>query len=835
MNKIRYFNLIAALALVVAALPLAQTARAEGSSPDLARGMQFVPGEAVVSFQNGQDAAAYTAQAAALAETVGAQVVKQENNLALMSFAPDADVAAVVGELAAHDGVAFAEPNFVAFSPDAISATAIPVTTVEYATTGGETLTLTADMLRDMRTRRKVGGRMQAVPTYPNDFSNNWSWVKISTDIIWPDKSSNPVVCVADTGVDASHPDLKGYVINGQDFVDGDFVPSDDNGHGTHVAGMIAARMNNGAATVAGISTSKILAVKVLNSQGLGTSFDIASGIRYCASKGAKIINLSLGGYSASQAEYDALNYAESTKGLLVVTAAGNDSTSDFFFPAAWASSNVCQDGTAGPCAGGNANSLASGLISVAAARSLQTKNNDSSIWVDANGNSVDDTISEDVADCATNFSNFGDWVSMVAPGEDILSTTPNSNPFYMNYYEGVPFGYAALSGTSMAAAHVAGAAARVWSVGVALFGTPTRINVKNQLINMGAPLNILDDPNANGGYGDGGFAGDGPFCWPSSMSGATYLNVADAMQRMSIGAILVLDANTGLPLSSAKVTVNMQGSSAIYDTALVSATTPFVDLLNIPASATRTFEIKVSKTLYTTGAVKIGTMVVDPSMAGSVWSGDNLSTAIPKNVGINVVASWFNKQAYVPVYGAGAKRDLDLYMWTPPNGLPLTPSTITKFIVGPKETLWNSPGVDSYTYFGSLLSPPYARSFFDGGTGDLDPSVKTPVGLETINIKQSKLVSKLPPWLSPYYSGQYDFILTDNGSGKLTNNGSYPATVTVWIKGVRYTSVTIPDGCAGDAWKALTINGTSYTLGTNPVTSCGDFTEQPTGLWPYH
>jgi subtilisin family serine protease len=202
---------------VLAALPVARTAQAEDGSPELSRDMQFVPGEAVVGFEPGQDTTAYAAQASALADTVGVQVVEQSDNLALMSFAPDADVPAVVEELAAQDGVDFAEPNYVVYAPDAISAVAIPVMTVDRPTTGGETLTLTADILRAMRTNREVSGVIQAVPTYPNDFSNNWSWVKISTDIIWPDKAANPKVCVVDTGVDANHPDLRGYVVNGRD------------------------------------------------------------------------------------------------------------------------------------------------------------------------------------------------------------------------------------------------------------------------------------------------------------------------------------------------------------------------------------------------------------------------------------------------------------------------------------------------------------------------------------------------------------------------------------------------------------------------------------------
>jgi hypothetical protein len=381
-----------------------------------------------------------------------------------------------------------------------------------------------------------------------------------------------------------------------------------------------------------------------------------------------------------------------------------------------------------------------------------------------------------------------------------------------------------------MAAAHVSGAAARVWSIGTNLFGSFTKANVKTQLISQGGSLNLADDPNAIGSYGDGGYLGDGPFCWPANMSSATYLNVATAMQRMSIGAVLVLDATSGLPLQGASVTVNKKGSTSALDTAKVSATTPFVDFLNIPANNTFTYEVKVNKPGYTTGSVKIGEMAVDPGMSGSVWSGDNLSIGVPKIAGVNVVATWFNKQAFIAGYGAGQKRDLDLYAWMPPNGLSLTPSANTKAIVGPKPTLWNSPGIDNYVYFGSPLVAPFARSFFDGGSGDPSPSIATPVGLESINIKASTLVSRLPPYLSPYYVGNYTFIVTDGGTVKL-NNSNYPVIVTLWTKGVPRASVTMPDCTGHNAWKALTINGFTLTLG-NTLAACGDFSSG--GLWPY-
>jgi hypothetical protein len=197
-----------------------------------------------------------------------------------------------------------------------------------------------------------------------------------------------------------------------------------------------------------------------------------------------------------------------------------------------------------------------------------------------------------------------------------------------------------------------------------------------------------------------------------------------------------------------------------------------------------------------------------------------------------------------VPVYGTGAKRDLDLYMWTPPNGLLTTPLASTKAIVGPKESLWNSPGLDSYAYFGSLLYHPFARSFFDGGSGDPNPTVATAVGFETINIKQ-KSTTRPAPGVLPYYAGEYVFILTDGGSGDLANyvvlNGEeevvavYLPVISVWVKGARFRQVTLPGGCAGYAWRALKINGVTYTLG-DTSSFCGDFVEQPApGLWPYH
>src|SRR5262249_38822219 len=160
---------------------------------------------------------------------------------------------------------------------------------------------------------------------------SQWGWAYVGADIVWPDTKAT-MVAVVDTGVDASHPDLMGQVVNGFDFVNNDMVAADDNGHGTHVAGIIGAKVNdkNG---IAGVSRSKIYAVKVLDATGAGTLFDVAQGIRKAADyPQVKVINVSLG--IADEVPplalpyptlLGAVEYATVTKGKLIVAAAGND------------------------------------------------------------------------------------------------------------------------------------------------------------------------------------------------------------------------------------------------------------------------------------------------------------------------------------------------------------------------------------------------------------------------------------------------------------------------------------------------------------------------------
>ncbi|HEX6922705.1 MAG TPA: S8 family serine peptidase, partial [Bacillales bacterium] len=220
----------------------------------------------------------------------------------------------------------------------------------------------------------------------PNDpkISRQWYLDAIHMFEAWDiTKGSSAItVAVLDTGVDANHQDLKGHVLPGYDFVNHDSNPADDNGHGTHVAGIIAAQTNNGKG-VAGVSfNTKILPVKVANERGIIVSTDAVSGIYYAIRHGADVINMSYGSVVPTQAELDAL-WAAYNKGIVLVAASGNSGTRELEFPASYYP-----------------------VISVAAT---------------------------DRAGQQAGFSTWGPAVDIAAPGVDIFSTDITGNPGYSN------------------------------------------------------------------------------------------------------------------------------------------------------------------------------------------------------------------------------------------------------------------------------------------------------------------------------------------------------------------------------------------------------------------
>ncbi|OGN97195.1 MAG: hypothetical protein A2Z77_06410 [Chloroflexi bacterium RBG_13_51_36] len=237
----------------------------------------------------------------------------------------------------------------------------------------------------------------------PDDplLGSQWDMVKVQAPQAWEVTTGSASINIAilDTGVDLDHPDLANKIISNVNF-SGSPTVDDVCGHGTHVAGIAAAMTNNGIG-VAGLGYSAaIMNVKVMGDSGTGTYSAIASGIIWAADNGADVINMSLGGSSASSILQDAVNYAWS-KGAVVVAAAGNGGSTAPMYPACYTD-----------------------CMAVAAT---------------------------DAIDGKASWSNYGDWVDVAAPGVCIYSTLKDNN-----------YGYK--SGTSMASPHVAGLAALVFA-----------------------------------------------------------------------------------------------------------------------------------------------------------------------------------------------------------------------------------------------------------------------------------------------------------------------------------------------------------------------------------
>lgn len=220
-------------------------------------------------------------------------------------------------------------------------------------------------------------------------------------------RGAGVTVCVVDTGIQGNHPDLSSNVVGGENFVvkKGWVNPSawgDDHGHGTHVAGTIAA-LDNDIGVVGVAPEAKLFAAKVLDFRGSGYMSAVADGIRSCMRNGARVINMSLGSSADSLLVRSAVLDA-SVSGVVLVAAAGNEQTDvSNSYPAAYAE-----------------------VIAVSA--------------VDSNFQFA-------------YFSNFGSKIRFSAPGVGVYSTTKGST-------------YTTMNGTSMASPHVAGVAALAISAG---------------------------------------------------------------------------------------------------------------------------------------------------------------------------------------------------------------------------------------------------------------------------------------------------------------------------------------------------------------------------------
>jgi len=178
---------------------------------------------------------------------------------------------------------------------------------------------------------------LHAADTIPNDpnLGLQYGLINIRAPQGWDltTGSASVTIAIIDTGVDFSHIDLANKLVPGYDFVNNDTDPQDDNGHGTHVAGIAAASSNNSLG-IAGVSWgARIMPVKVLNNKAIGTYANMALCVIWAVDRGAQIINLSLGGTGSSSVLADAINYAHN-RGAVVVAAAGNTGDNFILYPA---------------------------------------------------------------------------------------------------------------------------------------------------------------------------------------------------------------------------------------------------------------------------------------------------------------------------------------------------------------------------------------------------------------------------------------------------------------------------------------------------------------------
>jgi subtilisin family serine protease len=276
-----------------------------------------------------------------------------------------------------------------------------------------------------------VAYRVQALPDDPL-YGEQWALPGIGAPEAWGRStgSKSVVVAVLDTGIDVEHPDLQANIwsnpdpgqdgysgdVHGWNFIENNNDLSDGYGHGTHVAGIIGAVGDN-AVGISGVNWSvSLMPLKICSATGFCEAGAEIAALEYAVAHGAKIANASFGAPGGGYPPEEEAIRAAGQAGLLFVAAAGNQSANNDaepFYPASYPLENI---------------------ISVAASTPTET---------------------------LASFSNFGaDSVSLAAPGENILSTLPPSGAVLSS-----PTGYGFLSGTSMAAPQVTGAAALLWSM----------------------------------------------------------------------------------------------------------------------------------------------------------------------------------------------------------------------------------------------------------------------------------------------------------------------------------------------------------------------------------
>ena len=281
-----------------------------GFKPGLVAGKDFVEGQIIVGYREGASTQAVVAAARALGGTVKKEI-PGSGSAVLLNFGSEAQTQAAIRQLVKRPDVLFVERNGIVRIPP-------------------------QPQLPNLRKQGLKGGgakgqglNINAVSADPGTGFQYHLTVIRKTATLPALSATPPTVAVIDTGVDYTHPDLKGKVILGKNVVANNMNPFDDNGHGTHVAGIIAAKAGNTAYGEGVCPNCKILAIKVMGLDGSGTSFDIADGMAYArtavTNPPTKVVNMSLAGPNSVliSTQVDLLKAANK----VLVAAAGNGNT----------------------------------------------------------------------------------------------------------------------------------------------------------------------------------------------------------------------------------------------------------------------------------------------------------------------------------------------------------------------------------------------------------------------------------------------------------------------------------------------------------------------------
>lgn len=432
--------------------------------------------------------------------------------------------------------------------------------------------------------------RQQAVTVADPRRGEQWALDMINAPTGWSYSVGSPdaMVAVLDTGIQLSHPDLSANLfkntaevagngldddgngriddVNGWNAYDQTPNVNDDNGHGTQMAGIIAAASNK--AGIAGLAfASRLIPVKVLNAEGVGTSSSIIDGINYAVRNRASVINISVTSVMDDAAVKGAIEFA-STFNVTTVAPMGNDGARLTRFPAAWSRSLP--------------------VVAVGATNA---------------------------SDARPNFSNWGDWNTVTAPGENILTTTIGSS-------------YASVSGTSAAAAYVSGLAALIKAVKPGYTPALVKDAIAQSVIDKGTP-----------GYDE--YYGHGRINIPGALGSLLGNLDVDTSSEHFTGnypADRAIDKNTETYWSSARrggdtpewLTIDLGAPRPVTSVAALSA--PYYPFL-FPAD----FTIEVSRdgSNWTTVASE-----VDFQIAESTWRKWNLAPVTAQYVRFNITRS---------------------------------------------------------------------------------------------------------------------------------------------------------------------------------------------------